>query len=89
MTQLYEPGDIHLASGFVICYSYHLWKITSIQCTFVVSNVVSTIKSPAHSSCLTLHNRLFAWLLDTDLHTTYIKHTKLRTVLFVECIFDK
>ena len=43
----------------MISYSYELSKITSIQFTFVVSIVALTMKSPAHSSCLTLHNGFF------------------------------
>ena len=49
----------------------------------------STMKYPAHSSRLTLHNGLFVWLLYTDLHTTYIQHANLHTILPADCIFDK
>ena len=52
-----------------------LWKITSIQFTFVVGNVALTMKSPAHSSCLTLHIGFcvcfFAYWITYSLHTTY------------------
>ena len=63
----------YLTICYVISYSYELLKITSIQCTFVVSNVVSTLRIPAHSSCLTHHYELFVWLLHTDLHTIHIQ----------------
>ena len=75
-----------LTQCYVISYGYELWKITSIQCTFVVSYVAST--SQAHNCYLTLHNGLFVWLLHTDLHTTYIKHTHLRTILSVKGKFE-
>ena len=54
-----------------------------ILCTFVVNDAASTMTSPAQSSCLTIHNGLFVWLL----HTGDVQN--LHSILPVECIFDK
>ena len=53
----------------------------SIQCTFVVNNVASKMKSQARSSCMTLHNGLFLWLLYADGVQNIIQYCLLKVYL--------
>ena len=70
----FSNNTVSLTKCYVIRYTCDLWKITSIQCTFVVNKIASTIKRKDHSSCMAPQNGLFVWLLHTDGVQTYIQY---------------
>ena len=72
---------VSLTKCHVISYNYEPCKIPSIQCTFVVNNVASTMISQAHSSCFTLHNGLFVWTCILTASKTYIQYCLLNVYL--------